>query len=135
MGTGAGSHHNSVKEHYRQPYFDVLDMMINCIKDRFQQKDYQMYVNCEQLLFKAAQRKGFNEEVDLVAQFYGADFNRARLEVHLATVASNFNTLKREGEPSLKDVLGYLQALSKSQRMLMSEVETLAQLLFVMPAH
>ena len=92
-------------EYYGQLYFDVLDMMINCIKDRFQHKDYLIYVNCEQLLLKAARGKGFNEELDLVSQFYGVDFNRARLEVHLATFASNFSALKREGEPLPKDVL------------------------------
>ena len=46
-----------VEGYYRQHYFEVIDLAVNGIKDRFDQPGYKVYCNLQQLLFKACQRK------------------------------------------------------------------------------
>ena len=81
---------NSIEDHYRQIYYGVLDLLTTCLEDRFDQKDYHMYVNCEQLLCKAAQGDDYTKELKEVTTFYGCDFQPARLEQHLVTFSSNY---------------------------------------------
>ena len=53
IGKAAGEHPENVKERYRRQYYTNLDSVITCIKERFEQKDYEMNANLEQLLIKA----------------------------------------------------------------------------------
>ena len=41
------------KAHYRQSYYEVLDNVITSIKYRFDQRDFKIYKNLEELIFKA----------------------------------------------------------------------------------
>ena len=43
-----------VISHYRRIYFESLDCIISAIRDRFDQEDYRIYVQLENLLLKAA---------------------------------------------------------------------------------
>ena len=43
IGKAAGEHQENVEEEYRRQYFAALDSVITCVKERFKQKDYEMY--------------------------------------------------------------------------------------------
>ena len=43
--TGEAEFHATVEDHYRAIYYEALDLIIQCINDRFDQLDYRMYVN------------------------------------------------------------------------------------------
>ena len=45
-------YHDHPKKIYRQLYFETFDN-INCIKDCFNQTDYQIYVHLQEILMKA----------------------------------------------------------------------------------
>ena len=62
IGKAAGEHLENVEEECRRQYFAALDSVITCIKERFEQKDYEMYATLEQLLIKAILGESF--EVD-----------------------------------------------------------------------
>ena len=45
---------STVEEHYRQIFYQTIDMVTNCIRDRFQQRDYtETFPTMENLLLKA----------------------------------------------------------------------------------
>ena len=87
IGDGHPDFHDA---HYRQIYFEVLDLMTARIEDRFNQADYKIYVSCEQLLLKAAIDVDYTTEMENATSFYGDDFQPARLEAHLKTFTANY---------------------------------------------
>ena len=64
-----------MEEEYRRQYYAALDSVITCIKERFEQKDYEMYATLERLLIKAILGESFEEELQKVIGFYYDDFN------------------------------------------------------------
>ena len=54
VGSAEGFYSDSVQEHYRQFYFEALDLVITGITDHFDQSGYVLYKNLEGLLVKAA---------------------------------------------------------------------------------
>ena len=41
LGEAPSRFHDNVKHYYRQIYFESIDTVVNCIKSRFEQKDYE----------------------------------------------------------------------------------------------
>ena len=60
-------------------------MLNECIRDRFEQSDYEMYATLEKLWINAAVGKRFDEEFTNVVEFYRADIKGDLLEVQLKT--------------------------------------------------
>ena len=56
-GLSEGHHPETVKDLYRQYYFEAIDAVISCIKDRFNQPGYITYKSSEEFLLKAAKQK------------------------------------------------------------------------------
>ena len=69
-----------LKEHYRQIYFEVLDLAITCVKKRFDQPGYRTYQVTENLLLKAARGEDFTAELESASSFYGNDFSVPTLQ-------------------------------------------------------
>ncbi|KAJ8322013.1 LOW QUALITY PROTEIN: hypothetical protein KUTeg_000484 [Tegillarca granosa] len=67
---------SSVKELYRKNYFEALDLLVNCIKDRMDQPGYQLYVNLENVLLKAVSGQCYENELNFVCNFYQSDINK-----------------------------------------------------------
>ena len=53
VGTGESHYPSSIEDHYRIQYFEALDLLIACIKDRFDQIGYRVYSKLETLLVAA----------------------------------------------------------------------------------
>ena len=122
VGTGQPEFHDSAKDHYRQIYYEARDLIINCITDRFEQVDYRMYANCEQLLLKAANNEDYSDEIENVTSFYGSDFQPASLQAQLVNFTSNYP--REDGvKASLKDIIDYFKNLSASHRALIPQVK------------
>ena len=51
-GKGSEAVHDSPKDLYRKHYFEALDAVINCIDDRFEQEDFKIYAQMEQVLLR-----------------------------------------------------------------------------------
>ena len=52
-----GFFHEKFENFARQIYFEVLDLLINAIKNRFEQEDYKRYIILENLLLKCAKNE------------------------------------------------------------------------------
>ena len=116
--------------YYRRIYFEALDLVINGIKNRFDQPGYKVYSNIEELL-KATKKSDYDEEFKFVINFYKDDFVTEELKTQLDVMASNFPT---DCEVNLQSIIVYLRGLSGIQKGLISQVCKLLSLLLVMPA-
>ena len=115
IGKAAGEHPENVEEEYRRQYYAALDSVITCIKERFEQKDYEMYAIHEQLLIKALLGKSSEEELQKVIGFYHDDFNDDILRVQLRTLPAVIG----QGEGSVNtfhDIRILVTQLKKSVR-------------------
>ena len=54
-GEGEATHPETPQDMYRKHYYEALDLVINCIKDRFDQKDYKVYANAARCSFESCQ--------------------------------------------------------------------------------
>lgn len=131
VGSGEGSHCTTVEDHYRLQYFEVLDIAIASITDRFNhQPGYAVYKRLEGLLVNAANGETYDQYFDSVTTFYKDDFDRGLLSAQLQNLTTWFagNTV------SLKECLAFLRALPQAQKSFFSEVCRLVNLTLVMPA-
>lgn len=62
-------------DHYRRLYFEALYLVICGINDHFDQPGYKIYLQLEQLLYKAAKKEQNEEELKFVTDFYKDDFD------------------------------------------------------------
>lgn len=85
-GTGESHNPNTVEDHYRIQYFDLL---IACIKDRFDQPGYRVYSKLESLLLYAANGIAVNE--DCFSDMMATDFNKSLLKSQLQILQTHFS--------------------------------------------
>ena len=130
-GRSAPKYHNDEVSYYRQIYFDALDYIINSIKDRFEQPDYQIYVNLENLLLKAAYEEDFEHECIQVVTFYKGDFNANRLRLHLQIFG---NKCRKLDSKNLSSITAMLRSIPDASQSVIEEVYVLVNLILVMPA-
>ncbi len=138
LEVGEGEHYHSptVQDHYRQQYFEAVDLVVASIQDRFEQPGYAIYKNLEALLLKAANQQDFSSELEYVTAFYGDDFDQSELSAQLRVFGASFT---KEGqhselETTLQEALEFLWSLSEGQRVFFKQVCFLASLILVMPA-
>ena len=58
-GLSDGDFHDTPASFYKQKYFEALDLMINCIEQRFDQPGYRIFQSMELLLIKACMQDDF----------------------------------------------------------------------------
>ena len=93
-GTAQPEFQMSVEDHYRMIYYEALDLVTLCIKNRFDQQDYLVHFPCERLLLKAVNGGDFHEDINAVVECYGSDFSRESLSTHLEILGTNFERKK-----------------------------------------
>ena len=98
-----GFFHETPKELYRKEYFSVLDLVINYIKDRFQQPGYGVYKHLQELLLKAACGKDYVSELQFVTTFYVEDINSSVLQVQLELFTTYLNSKEFKGRGTWKN--------------------------------
>ena len=140
-GLTEGDFHADAKAYYRQHYFEAIDRVVNCIKERFDQPGYNVYRNLEQLLLKSSQRKDITAEFDYVSSFYKDDFQPKLLRAQLLTFGIEFERVQRETygsndtkKPTILDIKDYFGSLTQAQKTLLSEVCKVVKIVLVMPA-
>ena len=61
-------------------------MITSCIKDRFDENDFEMYATCESLLVKSAIKEDYSTEFEIITNFIGDNFKRNDLDTQLKTL-------------------------------------------------
>ena len=117
---------SSPKDIYRKHYYEALDLAINSIKQRFNQKDYAKYANSQELLLKAAKKVNFDREFNSVIEFHKDDFANMVLKTQLVTLVSIIlNDIR-----TFDQIVGYLKTSNSG---VISEVIKLTKLVLVCP--
>ena len=65
-----GFFHEKLEGFARQLYFEVLDLRINAIKNRFEQEDYKRYIILKNLLLKCVKNESFAGGLEIVFNNY-----------------------------------------------------------------
>ena len=65
---------DTVEGHYKAIFFKSFDLVLECMKDRFEQAGLDMYSNLQDLLLLAANGKDYSEQLKAVSTFYKGDF-------------------------------------------------------------
>ena len=119
-------------DYYRQQYYEALDLIVNAIKDRFQQPGYEAYRNLEDLLLKAVKQEDYEECFSFVTTLYKDDIDPSQLRLHLDILKTNFKDGKEKA--TIFEIKDFILSLSVQERSLMSEVCTVLKLVLVLPA-
>ena len=91
VGTEESHYPSSIEDHYKVQYFVTLDLLIACIKDRFNQPGYRVYSKLETLFLDAANGVALDEHCfSEVMDLYTFDFDSS-LQV-TATNSSNITS-------------------------------------------
>ena len=69
-GIGEAYYPSTLKDHYRQIYFQCFDGAIMTIDNHFNQEDFIMYAKLEELVVKAATKTDYTQELQEVIKFY-----------------------------------------------------------------
>ena len=121
-----------VISHYQRIYFESLDCIISAIRDRFDQVDYRIYVQLENLLLKAAKGDNFIKEYDAVMETYACDFDKNRFHVQLKTLNEYCKEIDQSDVFCLRTVVNILRRPEVKSHL--SELVKLAKLILVLPA-
>ena len=130
-GNSTEYHPHSPEYHYKLIFFESIDLIINCIEQRFDQPGYKTYSQLQQLLFCAIRGEDYKENLQSILTVYGSDFDGERLDTQLLTLSTNFPSTDNL---RLKDILDYVKELTPAQLSLYSEIIKLLKIILVMPA-
>ena len=130
-GSGLAHFPDTVEDYYRRIFFEVLDSAVSTIKDRFDQPNYEIYKQAENLLLKTVRGEDASNELATVTNFFGDDFNQDRLPTQLMSLSVQFEGQK---DLNLRDVVVYLRDFSPAERIIFSEVVMLLKIILVAPA-
>ena len=133
LGKAPGEHPEKVEDDYRRKYYAVLYTVVSCIKERFEQPDYEIYSSLEQLLVKAAMAKSYDEAFATVTTFYRDDINSDLLSVQLKTLPAVIRS-SDELVNTFYDVRNLIKELKQPLKALISEVAKINNLIIVIPA-
>ena len=114
---------------------EALDLVINFIRECFNQSGYRIYCNLENLLLKAARKDDYSAELQFVLDYYGDDFDCSLFETHLKLFTISINTTEDNNQLTLPDLKSHISSLSPGMRSSMSEVCKLLKILMVMPCN
>ena len=116
-------------------YFETFDNIINCIKDRFNQADYQIYVHLQEILIKAFKEQDWENDLQIVIQNNGVnEFHVPSLKTQLLLFPERTKFYGLDSRMQLLEMIVLFQKLDTIKKMLVAEVIKLVKLIFVMPA-
>ena len=112
-------------------FFQAIEIIVNCIHSRFQQKDHiQSLQKMEILLLKVLRDKDFDHELQQRFSFFSSDLHKFKLETQLKTLTQ----IVDEKQVGIKDAITIILSLNVSQKLLVSEVLKLVKLILTVPA-
>ena len=73
--------------HYHSLYYKGLDVSTSATKSRFNQKDFSVHCNLQQLMVKH-QKNDYSNELMMMIELYSFDFNKSDLETQFEMFSS-----------------------------------------------
>ena len=120
---------SDVKTYHCIIYFNVLDAVINAVKDRFDQFGYTNYENIKQLLLSAVHGKCTQSWVDEVKKTYEGDINTYLLDSQLESLSVEF---KNKDSVCIRDINNHMKELG-SKTIMFSGILILLKIMIAAP--
>ena len=76
---------------YRAHFFAVIDNVTETFKNRFDQRNYQMYIHVEQTILKGAVGLNVDQHITTLQTKYKDEFNYIQLKSQQLTLSSSLN--------------------------------------------
>ena len=134
VGTGEGQHPSKEEDVYRPIYFECLDLVVSCIRDRFNQSGYAVLRQLEDLLLKTVKGECYQEELGSVMQLYKNDITHSSLASQLEILPVAIQSHCDFQHVTISEIIKYFQFLLPAKRRNFSEICTLLKLILVTPA-
>ena len=117
---------SKVEEYYLHFFYQAIEIVVNCIRNRFQQKDHiETLQKMEILLLKALRDEDFDHKLQQMSSFFSNDLHKFKLETQIKI----FTYIVDEKQVGIKDPIKIILSLNASQKLLVSEVLKLVQLI------
>lgn len=130
-GSAAPEYPVTARDHYRQIFYEAMDLAISSIRERFNQPAFKVYASLENLLLKAAKGEDIEVEMKDLQAKYEEDVNISRLDAQLVTYKV---LMQGKDFRCFQDVLIALKDLQLHEKLLINEVIVVAKLIYVNPA-
>ena len=89
-GNAQPEHHSNVEDFYPQLYFETVDTVANCIVEHFNQTDFTMHANCEQVLLG----EFVSQNVDQLCEFY-TEIDSDILQIQLSLLTESYHSFRQ----------------------------------------
>ena len=110
-GSAAAEFPSSAHSYFRQIYYEGLDLIINCIKHRFEQDGYMVNHHLQDVFLNAARHFNYSADFDFLTSSYGTDFDCQWLMTQLEL----YTTLFQETDNlTLQYIISYVRNLTSS---------------------
>ena len=120
--------HEKFEDFAQETYFEVLDLLINVIKNRFEQEDCKRYIILQNLLLKCGKNESYKDEVvETVFNNY-SEFQLEQLPQQLEQFSIAYRKVKDKDFPSLLDVVKQMNTYEKVH------ISQVTELKLVLPA-
>ena len=112
-------------------FYQAIEIVANCIRNIFQQKDLiETLQRMEILLLKALREEDFGHELQQRSLFFSSDLHKFKLETQLKPSTR----IVDEKVVGVKDAITIILSLNASQKLLVFEVFKLVKLILIVPA-
>ena len=113
-GLSSGDFHGSPKTHFRQHFYEAIDLIVSCIEERFDQPGYKIYHQLEDLLVKACKQA---DNLQSIMKFYKDDFNQDLLHAQLETFSVHYQSTQnpQQEQITIFDIKRYFLSMSPAQ--------------------
>lgn len=120
---------NTIQDHYHRIYFEVIDVLVAAISNRYDQQGFQTLQKLENLLINKAPMT--DTTAQNVTKFYGADLHQDRLKAQLSRLHTTVTDVLVK---DLESVIEYLRGLNRVEKEYYSEVMKVVTLILLTPA-
>ena len=115
--------------YYWQIYFEAIDLIVNCINDRFDQQGFEIYQNVQNLILQVVNSEEYNScNWFICIRLWSSPAESSELHVLFTTFSNVENA-----SILLPDIIKYFRTRSPVEPALYSEIGTLFKLLLAMP--
>ena len=76
---------------YQQIYFEAIDLIVNYIKDRFDQLGYKIFQNVQNVIVQVVNSEEYQSLLSFVTDFCASDFDPSQLKSQLHVLSTTFS--------------------------------------------
>lgn len=117
---------------YKRVYFNAIDTVIACIKDRFNQPGFKACQSIEELLINLVNGRDYQASLTEICKIYTEHVSKIELQAQLEGLKTLFDEDIKE--MTIADIVEKIKNLPKASLVYFSQVVILLKIMLVMPA-